>query len=38
MAPNAIAATGGGRPHDNMSPYLVLTPIICMQGVYPSRS
>ena len=38
MAPAAIAPTGGNQPHENMSPYLVLTPIMCLQGLYPSRN
>ncbi len=38
MAAKAIGASGDSRQHENMSPYLVLTPIICLQGVYPSRN
>ena len=38
MAAKAIGASGSNRQHENMSPYLVLTPIICLQGVYPSRN
>lgn len=30
--------TGGNAPHSNMQPYLVLNYIICMYGIYPSRS
>jgi len=37
MASAAISPTGGGQPHQNMSPYLVLTFIIALQGIYPSR-
>ncbi|MGZ8216478.1 phage tail protein [Methylomagnum sp.] len=29
--------TGGGGPHDNMSPYQVLNWIICINGLYPVR-
>jgi microcystin-dependent protein len=33
----AFSIAGGGQPHNNMSPYLVLNFIIAMQGIYPSR-
>jgi microcystin-dependent protein len=36
MAPLGVA--GGGLPHNNMSPYLTLTFIIALQGVFPPRS
>lgn len=36
-----VAATsgvsGGGQPHENMQPYLVLTYCIALQGIFPSR-
>ena len=38
MSPNALAVTGGSLPHNNMSPYLCLTFIIALQGVFPSRN
>lgn len=38
LAPGAIAAAGGGQPHDNMSPYLVLNFCIALQGIFPTRS
>jgi microcystin-dependent protein len=38
MAASAIGATGGGQPHDNMPPYLVLNYIIALQGIFPSRN
>lgn len=31
------SATGGGQPHDNMPPYLVMNWIICVEGIFPSR-
>jgi microcystin-dependent protein len=37
MSPSAIGSTGGGQPHDNMPPYLVLNYIIATQGIYPAR-
>ena len=33
-----LESSGGGQPHNNMQPYLVLSYIICLKGVYPSRS
>jgi microcystin-dependent protein len=38
MAPTALAPVGGGQPHNNMQPYLGLSFIIALQGVYPPRS
>ncbi|MGH3711972.1 MAG: phage tail protein [Micromonosporaceae bacterium] len=37
MSPQAIATTGGGVPHNNLSPYLALNFVIALQGVFPSR-
>lgn len=31
------SSAGGDFPHNNMSPYLTLNYIICLQGVYPSK-
>jgi microcystin-dependent protein len=33
----AIAAAGGSQPHNNLQPYLVVTFIIALQGIYPPR-
>src|SRR4051794_33812504 len=38
MSPAALSFTGGGQPHNNMMPYLGLTFIIALQGVFPPRS
>lgn len=39
MSPTAaLSFNGGGGPHNNMMPYLCLTFIIAMQGVFPPRS
>src|SRR5205085_2358824 len=38
MAPQAAGASGGGQPHQNLSPYLVLNFVIALQGIFPSRS
>lgn len=37
-APAAVAPVGGGQPHENRQPYLGLSFIIALQGVYPPRS
>jgi microcystin-dependent protein len=37
MATAAIIPTGDDVPHENMSPFIVLTICICVDGVFPSR-
>ncbi|MDD5562547.1 MAG: tail fiber protein [Thermoanaerobaculaceae bacterium] len=37
LAVGNTGVTGGGQPHNNMQPYLVLTPCIAVTGVFPSR-
>lgn len=37
MAIEALTATGGNQPHNNMQPYLVMNYIICLDGEFPSR-
>ena len=37
MSSSMVSATGGGLPHENLSPYLTLKCIIALQGIYPSR-
>lgn len=32
-----ISSVGGNQSHDNMMPYLVLTYIIALEGIYPSQ-
>jgi len=38
MAPTAIGPMGGGQPHDNMQPFLTVSFIIALQGIYPSQN
>jgi microcystin-dependent protein len=38
FAPDAIGAAGAGQPHDNMMPFLAVTFMICLEGIYPSPS
>lgn len=33
-----IGNTGGGQAYDNMQPWLAVNYVICLQGVFPSRS
>jgi microcystin-dependent protein len=34
----ALPIAGGGQPHTNMQPYLVINFIIALEGIYPPRS
>lgn len=38
MSPLALSVTGGSQPHNNMPPFLVVTFIIALQGVFPARN
>ncbi|HEY6968149.1 MAG TPA: tail fiber protein [Candidatus Angelobacter sp.] len=38
MNPFALSIAGGSLPHNNMTPFLGLTFIIALQGVFPARS
>lgn len=38
MAPTALSLQGGSLPHNNLMPYLVLTYMIALQGVFPPRT
>jgi microcystin-dependent protein len=38
MSPNTVASVGGGQPHENRPPYLVLNFCIALQGIFPSRN
>ena len=38
MASDALAETGGGQPHANMQPFLVVNFQIALLGLFPSRS
>ncbi|WP_454050625.1 phage tail protein [Cellulomonas sp. Marseille-Q8402] len=33
----AVGPAGGGQPHPNRSPYLAITMIIALEGIYPTR-
>lgn len=38
MKPLALSISGGGLPHNNLMPYLVLNFCIALQGIFPARS
>jgi len=38
LANEALAPAGGGQPHENRQPFLALTFIIALQGIYPARN
>jgi microcystin-dependent protein len=38
MNPEMIASAGGGQPHTNIQPYLVVNFCIALQGIFPSRN
>ncbi len=37
MADETLLKAGGSQPHDNLQPYLSLSFIIALQGIFPSR-
>jgi microcystin-dependent protein len=38
MNSGTLTSAGGSQPHENRQPFLVMTWIISMQGIYPTRS
>ncbi len=38
MSPLSLTNVGGNQAHENMQPYLALTFIIALQGIFPSRN
>ncbi len=38
MAPGCITQIGGSQPHENRQPYLVMTWVVSLSGIFPSRS
>lgn len=38
MNPAMIGMAGGSQPHDNMSPFLCVSFIIALEGIFPSRN
>jgi microcystin-dependent protein len=37
MSPSEVTNAGGGQPHENEQPYLVINYVIALQGIFPSR-
>jgi microcystin-dependent protein len=37
MHPQTLSVSGGSLPHNNMQPFLTLTYIIALQGIFPPR-
>ena len=35
MAPQAVSTTGGSQPHENLQPYLCVSFIISLSGIFP---
>jgi microcystin-dependent protein len=38
LASNTVQAAGGSQPHDNMMPFLCITFIISLYGIYPTQN
>lgn len=38
MATGALSSTGGSQPHNNVAPYLAVTFIIALNGIFPARN
>jgi microcystin-dependent protein len=38
MSPQAIQPAGGNQPHDNMAPFLAVSFIIALEGIFPSQN
>ena len=38
MDPNAIAQVGGGQPHGNMPPFVALSYVVSLFGIFPSQN
>lgn len=38
LAPNALSPAGGSQPHDNIQPYLAISFIISLFGIFPSQT
>ena len=38
LSPQAVRAVGGSVPHNNRQPYLAITYIVSLSGIYPSQN
>jgi microcystin-dependent protein len=37
-APMTVMPTGGNQPHENMAPYVAISFVICLFGIFPSQN
>lgn len=38
LNPNSISSTGGSQPHNNMAPFICVSFIISLYGIYPTQN
>lgn len=38
LLPTTVGIAGSGQPHDNLMPYLCVTYIIALQGIFPTQN
>jgi microcystin-dependent protein len=38
LDPGALGSSGGSQPHDNLPPYLAVSFIIALEGIFPSQN
>jgi microcystin-dependent protein len=38
LAPNSVQPSGGNQPHDNMMPFLVISFLVALEGIYPTQN
>jgi microcystin-dependent protein len=38
LSPNSVSPVGGSQPHENMQPYLCITFIISLYGIFPQQT
>jgi microcystin-dependent protein len=38
LSPNAVVSVGGSQPHENMQPFLCISLIISLFGIFPSQT
>jgi len=38
LSPHAVSSAGGSLPHNNRQPYLAITYIIALEGIFPSQN
>jgi microcystin-dependent protein len=38
LAPGSVQPNGGSQPHDNMMPFQVISFLVALEGIFPSRN